>query len=79
MELNTTESVLETLMENIERRFPNLINCFGRLNFDSDKCEKCKYAWECYRFEPTLKRDDFKPGKYREGFGRPVRSVRERK
>lgn len=65
-------------MESIERRLPKLINCFGRINFDSKQCENCRFAFECYTFEPTLRQDDFIPGKYREGFGRLKRNVKRK-
>jgi hypothetical protein len=66
-------------MERIERKYPKAINCFGCFDTGTKKCSECKFAYPCYRFEPSLRGDDFKPGKYREGFGRPARSVRERK
>jgi hypothetical protein len=65
-------------MERIERKYPKAINCLGDIDTGTKKCNECKFAYSCYRLEQLLRGDDFKPGKYREGFGRPIRSVKGR-
>lgn len=64
------ESDTESVMERAERLFPNLVNCFGRLDTYTKKCNACGGIFPCYKFKPDLESIEFAPGKYRPGFGK---------
>jgi len=61
---------MESMMRKLEKKYPNLINCLGRLDTMSDKCSRCKYAYSCLQIRRDLKRRCFARGRYRYGFGR---------
>ena len=57
-------------MESIEKRYPRLVNCLGRLDSETKKCNECHQPFACLIMRRELKRRCFAPGKYRAGFGR---------
>jgi len=67
---------MESVMENIEKQYPNLINCLGRLDYNTKKCNECRskdgflFTFDCLQISRELRRRCFAPGKYRAGFGR---------
>ena len=59
---------MPSVMEEIEKKYPKLINCFGCLHAG---CEtECDFIYECLLFKRVLSHEEFLEGKYREGFGR---------
>ena len=71
------ESDMEGLMLQIEEKFPKLINCFGLLELEKavegHRCYMCRHVYNCNQQRKELRSDEFKIGKYREGFGKPRR------
>ena len=57
-------------MEQIEEKYPHLVNCLGNLDMKASDCNHCKWIYECYVISKDLESRDFAPGKYRPGFGR---------
>ena len=66
---------MASVMEQVEARYPNLINCLGHFNLDyiAEKCYRCKYIYHCHVMRKELEGIEFAPGKYRPGFGKPRR------
>lgn len=58
------------MMRKIEKRYPNLINCFGNLNTANPDCQKCNFVYPCWQIQGELKKRCFAEGRYRYGFGR---------
>lgn len=63
----------ERLMLRIEKNCPNLVNCLGNIDTRSERCNRCRFIYECHVIQQELKYIEFAPGKYRPGFGREVK------
>jgi len=61
-------------MQSIEKKYPNLVNCLGRINLEQTKpkCRRCNYIYPCLQIRRELRRRCFAPGRYRYGFGKPM-------
>lgn len=70
------ESDTESIMERAERLFPNLVNCIGRLDTYTRKCNECSGIYPCYLIKPDLEMLAFAPGRYRPGFGKMAVSTK---
>jgi hypothetical protein len=71
------------MMERIEKRYPHAVNCIGTVDIQSqameeEKCGRCRFIVACYRRGKELEGAEFKPGKWRPGFGKPKGYVYER-
>ena len=64
---------MASVMEIAEEKYPELINCLGRIDPNDFKCNECKWVYSCWLISQDLQRDEFQPGKYRAGFGKKTR------
>lgn len=67
---------LSKIMIETERKYPQLIDCLGTLSYLKKDCRRCDFGTACSDIRQDLNLEDFKPGKYRRGFGK---SRRDRK
>ena len=69
---------MESVMQRIERKYPQLINCYGRISQlakfinSAGRCSRCSYDIKCWNMEQELKRNCYAKPKYRYGFGRKI-------
>jgi len=59
-------------MQSIDKKYPRLVNCFGSVDYSTKKCTNCTWKYPCLLMTRELKRNPYKKGKYRAGFGRSM-------